>query len=54
MKVLMIGDVVAKPGRVAVLERIQDLREQHQADLAIMGHPALQTGRMADGFRCIY
>lgn len=32
----MIGDVVAKPGRVAVLERIQDLREQHDIDLAIM------------------
>ena len=32
----MIGDVVAKPGRIAVLERIQDLREQHQIDFAIM------------------
>lgn len=32
----MIGDVVAKPGRIAVLERIQDLREQHAIDLAIM------------------
>jgi metallophosphoesterase (TIGR00282 family) len=28
--------VVAKPGRVAVLERIQDLREQHAIDLALM------------------
>ena len=36
MKILMIGDVVAKPGRTAVLERIQDLREQHAIDLAIM------------------
>ena len=36
MNVLMIGDVVAKPGRVAVLERIQDLREQHSIDLALM------------------
>jgi metallophosphoesterase (TIGR00282 family) len=36
MKVLMIGDVVARPGRVAVLERIQDLREQHGVDLAVM------------------
>lgn len=36
MNVLMIGDVVAKPGRVAVLERIQDLREQHAIDLALM------------------
>ena len=36
MKILMIGDVVARPGRVAVLERIQDLREQHRIDLAVM------------------
>jgi metallophosphoesterase (TIGR00282 family) len=32
----MIGDVVARPGRVAVLERIQDLREQHAIDFAVM------------------
>src|SRR5215510_4698563 len=44
MKVLMIGDVVAKPGRIAVLERIQDLREQHQADLAIMNAENLAGG----------
>lgn len=36
MKILMIGDVVARPGRVAVLERIQDLREQHAVDFAVM------------------
>jgi metallophosphoesterase (TIGR00282 family) len=36
MKVLLIGDVVARPGRIAVLERIQDLREQHRVDLAVM------------------
>ena len=36
MKVLMIGDVVAKPGRIAVLERIQDLREQHQIDFVVV------------------
>src|ERR671939_1127779 len=36
MKILMIGDVVARPGRVAVLERIQDLREQHRVDLTVM------------------
>ena len=36
MKILMIGDVVARPGRLAVLERIQDLREQHGVDLAVM------------------
>jgi len=36
MKVLIIGDVVARPGRIAMLDRIQDLREQHNIDLAIM------------------
>jgi len=36
MKILIIGDVVARPGRMAVLERIQDLREQYAVDLAIM------------------
>jgi 2',3'-cyclic-nucleotide 2'-phosphodiesterase len=44
MKVLMIGDVVAKPGRMAVLERIQDLREQHDIDLAIMNAENLAGG----------
>jgi len=44
MKILMIGDVVAKPGRLAVLERIQDLREQHQIDLAIMNAENLAGG----------
>jgi metallophosphoesterase (TIGR00282 family) len=36
MRILLIGDVVARPGRLAVLERIQDLREQHAIDLAVM------------------
>jgi metallophosphoesterase (TIGR00282 family) len=36
MKILMIGDVVARPGRIAVLDRIQDLREQHNIDFAVM------------------
>jgi len=40
----MIGDVVAKPGRLAVLERIQDLREQHDIDLAIMNAENLAGG----------
>ena len=40
----MIGDVVAKPGRIAVLERIQDLRERHQIDLAIMNAENLAGG----------
>ena len=44
MKVLMIGDVVAKPGRLAVLERILDIREQHQIDLAIMNAENLAGG----------
>ena len=44
MKVLMIGDVVAKPGRIAVLERIQDLREQHQIEFAIMNAENLAGG----------
>ena len=44
MKVLMFGDVVAKPGRIAVLERIQDLREQHHIDLAIMNAENLAGG----------
>lgn len=44
MKVLMIGDVVAKPGRLAVLERIQDVREQHNIDLAIMNAENLAGG----------
>jgi len=44
MKLLVIGDVVAKPGRIAVLERIQDLREQHNIDLAIMNAENLAGG----------
>jgi len=44
MRVLIIGDVVAKPGRMAVLERIQDLREQNEIDLAIMNAENLAGG----------
>jgi len=40
----MIGDVVARPGRVAVLERIQDLREQHSVDLAVMNAENVSGG----------
>ena len=36
MIVLMIGDVVAKPGRTAVVDRVQDLREKYRVDLALM------------------
>lgn len=53
MKVLMIGDVVARPGRMAVLERIQDLREQHAIDFAVMNAENVAGGfsitpRLAD------
>jgi metallophosphoesterase (TIGR00282 family) len=44
MKVLIIGDVVAKPGRMAILERIQDLREQNAIDLAILNAENLAGG----------
>jgi metallophosphoesterase (TIGR00282 family) len=36
MRILIFGDVFAKPGRSAVLERVQDLREQHAIDLTIL------------------
>src|SRR4030095_11868148 len=44
MNILMIGDVVAKPGRLAVLERIQDLREQYKIDFAVMNAENLAGG----------
>lgn len=36
MKVMIIGDVVARPGRLAILDRVQDLREQNQIDLVMV------------------
>ncbi len=36
MNVLIIADVVARPGRLAVLDKIQSLREQYQIDIALM------------------
>jgi metallophosphoesterase, MG_246/BB_0505 family len=36
MNVLILADVVARPGRRAVLDRIQDLREQYKIDIALM------------------
>ena len=50
---LMIGDVVARPGRIAVLERIQDIREQHGIELAVMNGENVAGGfsitpRLAD------
>src|SRR5918912_1029876 len=44
MRVLIIGDVVARPGRVAVLERVQDLREQHAVDLAVLNAENVSGG----------
>jgi hypothetical protein len=44
MRVLIIGDVVARPGRVAVLERIQDMREQHGVELAVMNAENVSGG----------
>ncbi|HEX6184911.1 MAG TPA: TIGR00282 family metallophosphoesterase [Pyrinomonadaceae bacterium] len=44
MRILMIGDVMARPGRTAVLERIQDVREQHAVDLAVMNAENLAGG----------
>lgn len=45
MKVLIIADVVARPGRLAVLRRIQELREQYQIDVAL-----LNAENVAGGF----
>jgi len=36
MKVLFLGDVVARPGRMAVLKHISRLREEHSADVVTM------------------
>ncbi len=36
MRVMMLGDAVARPGRIAVLERLQDLQEQHRIDFTVL------------------
>ena len=36
MKILVIADVVARPGRLAVMEKIRDLRAEHDIDIALM------------------
>ncbi len=36
MRVLMIGDVVARPGRKAILAKIADIRAEHNIDIATM------------------
>ncbi len=45
MNILMIADVVARPGRIAVLDKIQDLREQYKIDVA-----TLNAENVAGGF----
>lgn len=45
MKLLMIGDVVGKPGRTALLDRLQDLKEQHAIDFT-----AMNAENVAGGF----
>jgi 2',3'-cyclic-nucleotide 2'-phosphodiesterase len=36
MKLLLIGDVMGRPGRSALLDRLQDLKEQHAIDFTVM------------------
>lgn len=36
MKLLLIGDVVGKPGRAALLDRLQDLKEQNEIDFTVI------------------
>ncbi|GEL75804.1 TIGR00282 family metallophosphoesterase [Tenuibacillus multivorans] len=36
MNILFIGDIVGKPGRVALEQHIHQLKEQHRADLTIV------------------
>ena len=36
MNILMIADVVARPGRLAVLEKIKEIRAEYQIDIATM------------------
>jgi len=45
MRILIIGDVVGKPGRVAVLERLQDIKEQYAIDIT-----TLNAENVAGGF----
>jgi len=45
MRLLIIGDVVGKPGRVAVLERLQDIKEQYAIDIT-----TLNAENVAGGF----
>jgi len=44
MKFLLIGDVVGKPGRAALLDRLQDLKEQNQIDFTIINAENIAGG----------
>ncbi|MBT1569789.1 YmdB family metallophosphoesterase, partial [Klebsiella pneumoniae] len=44
MKILVIGDIVGRPGRTAVRDRVQDLREQYKADLIVANVENLAGG----------
>lgn len=44
MKVLMIGDVVARPGRRAILDKIQELRKNYKVDIATMNAENVSGG----------
>ncbi|MGI8555410.1 MAG: TIGR00282 family metallophosphoesterase [Pyrinomonadaceae bacterium] len=55
MNILIIADVVARPGRKAVLERIQELREQYNIDIALINGENVAGGfsitpKIADEF----
>ena len=36
MNILVVADVVARPGRIAILEKIQDLRKAYAIDIAVV------------------
>ncbi len=60
MNILIIADVVARPGRLAVLDKIQSLRDEYKIDIALMNGenvaggfsitPALADELFASGF----
>ena len=60
MNILIVADVVARPGRLAVLDRIKSLRDEYQIDVALMNGenvaggfsitPALADELFAAGF----
>jgi len=44
MNILIIGDVFARPGRRAVLDRIQDLRDRYSIQIALMNAENVASG----------